>query len=136
MFNNYKSPTLGNNISWITYGIPKRFFKDSKHIEKILKDGLKEDGLHPIDWHVSHFGKNAYTILVPLSESHLSLHTYYEHNCIAFGLYSCLSKDSGMMTYQKTVDKIKPRQHVLFRNSMPLSPDLEGLMDSVKIFKK
>ena len=121
-YKEYVSPNVGNNISWILWGVPKRFYKDSNSLEKLLKDGLKKDGLSPLDCSVHYFGEDAYTMLMPLSESHLSVHTYKEHDCMVFGLYSCLDQNSGMKTYQTTLDKIKPEHHVLFRNDMPLIP--------------
>ena len=116
----YHSPPIGNNLSWIFWGIDKRFFKDSKNLETILRDGLKEDNLNPLDWHVHHFGKDSYTMLIPLKESHLSIHTYKEYDSMAFGLYSCLGPESGIKTYNKCLQEIKPKHHLMIKHVLPI----------------
>ena len=117
----YKSPPIGNNISFIFYGVDKKFFSNPKCLENILRRGLKEDGLTALAWHTIPFGKDAYTMLVPLSESHLAIHTYWEHQSLAFNLYSCLSPSSGMKTYRRALREIKPEKHLLIRYKMPIT---------------
>ena len=121
----YKSPPVGNNISFIFNGLNPGIFYEPKTLEEILKRGLKEDNLHVLDWFTTNFNDGAsycgYTMLVPLSESHLSVHTYREHNSIAFGIYSCLSPSSGMKTYRRALKELKPKNHILFRNIMPVT---------------
>jgi S-adenosylmethionine/arginine decarboxylase-like enzyme len=122
----YKSPPIGNNMSWIFWNFDKELFDNPGKLECILRLGLKEDNLTPLEWYTKMF-PDGYTMLVPLSESHLSVHTYKEYDSIAFGLYSCLGKDSGMKTYQKTLTEIRPKRTVVVRHNMPI--DLHFLND-------
>jgi S-adenosylmethionine/arginine decarboxylase-like enzyme len=127
MTNIYKSPPVGNNLSWIFWGIDKTFYTRSKKLENILREGLKKDQLTPLNWHTHKFGKDGYTMLIPLSESHLSVHTYKEYDSIAFGLYSCLSPSSGTETYRTCLFKVKPKQMLLVEHRVPV--DFNHLSD-------
>ena len=122
MSENYKSPPEGNNMSWVFWHFDPSFFSDPSKLEAILREGLKEDGLTPLEWHTHKFDceGGGYTMLVPLSESHLSIHTYKEYGSIAGGLYSCLGPESGMATYRKMLAKVNPKRTVLVRHEMPV----------------
>ena len=116
----YQSPPIGNNLSWIFWNFNPEFFSNPSKLEAILREGLKKDGLTPLGWHTHNFEGGGYTMLVPLSESHLSVHSYSEYNSLCFGLYSCLGESSGLKTYQYALDQIQPKRHILIRNKMPV----------------
>lgn len=126
----YHSPPVGNNMSWIFWGLHEDYFTNPRKLKSILAQGLREDKLRPLGWHVHKFGSQAYTILVPLSESHLSVHSYREYDCLAFSLYSCLGKDSGYKTYQKCLEKIKPLKHLLIAHPMPIDSTASGDLET------
>ena len=136
----YKSPPIGNSMSWIFWDFDKDLFKNPGKLEQILRWGLEEDGLTPLGWHVHTFKDEdnkevtGYTLLVPLSESHLSVHTYSEYQSIAFGLYSCLGVDSGMKTYERCLTEIQPQRTLLVKHKMPI--DLQYSNDIALTIRK
>ena len=123
----YTSPPIGNNISWIFWNFSPKFFSNPSKLESILREGLKKDGLTPLNWHTHMFKGGGFTMLVPLSESHLSCHSYVEYGSLAFSLYSCLSPISGKYTYQNCLDKVNPKRYLLVQHLMPV--DLHFLGD-------
>lgn len=135
----YRSPPVGNNMSWIFWDFDKDFFKNPGRLECILRIGLREDGLTPLDWYTHTFDDDhgkviGYTMLVPLSESHLSIHTYKEHDSIAFGLYSCLGVDSGIKTYNRCLAEVQPKRTLLIKHKMPV--DIQHIDDLALIVNK
>jgi len=135
----YKSPPIGNSMDWIFWNFDKDLFTNPSKLEHILRTGLKEDGLTPLDWHTHTFNDGCgnpigYTMLVPLSESHASVHTYYEYNSIVFNLYSCLGPKSGIKTYKKCLKIIKPKHYLMTRHIIPVDNMKSNI--TLKINKK
>lgn len=66
-----------------------------------LDDICKTYHFTVVDRVTKQFGSNpfAYTILYLLAESHISVHTYYEHDYVAVDIYTC-SKTTTRDDYQ------------------------------------
>jgi S-adenosylmethionine decarboxylase len=80
---------------WIVdaFGCDPDALRDLDGLRSLTLRILDEVRLHALSegfWHVFP-GEGGVTGLVPLSESHLALHTYPEHRVAAFNLYCCRS---------------------------------------------
>ena len=91
----YNSPITGNEISCVMYGVSDEKLSDTKKLEEELVQALNEDNFDVLG-RVSHkFEPQGYTIAILLAESHVTVHTYPEHNSLYFNLYSCRCKHDG-----------------------------------------
>lgn len=80
---------------WIVdaFGCDPETLRDLSALRTLALRILDEVRLHALSegfWH-RFPGEGGVTGLVPLSESHLALHTYPEHGVAAFNLYCCRS---------------------------------------------
>lgn len=80
---------------WVVdaFGCDPEALRDLPRLRALTLRILSEVRLHALSegfWH-EFPGEGGVTGLVPLSESHLALHTYPEHGVAAFNLYCCRS---------------------------------------------
>jgi len=80
---------------WIidAFGCDSNPLRNLSVLRSLTHSILTEVGLHPLNdgfWHVFP-GEGGVTGLIPLTESHLALHTYPEHGVAALNLYCCRS---------------------------------------------
>ena len=109
----FVSSPIGHEISAVLYGVDRKLLNDANFLKKVIIEGLKKDNfkiLKDIDYK---FLPQGYTLNVLLSESHVAIHTYPEHNSVYFGLYSCKCKGHGKKTYEHFIDKLKPKNVVV-----------------------
>jgi len=104
----YQSPPLGNEISCVMHGIDEGILNNSLELEKNLIEALSEDNFTILEKASHEFSPKGFTLMVLLAESHVSIHTYPEHNSLYFGLYSCRGEGDGKRTFDVFKDKIKP----------------------------
>jgi S-adenosylmethionine decarboxylase len=111
----YKSPPIGHEISCVFSGIENSFLdkKDCGIVEKII-NFLKEDGFGICGKIIKQFNPKGYTIMVLLSESHLAIHTYPEHNSFYFNMYSCRGENDSMNLFKKLKKLLKPKKIIYF----------------------
>ena len=75
------------------YGCDASALRSEQVLRSLLRQVLEEIGLQPLAqgfWY-SFPGEGGVTGMVPLRESHLTVHTYPEHGIAAFNLYCCRS---------------------------------------------
>ena len=68
--------------------------RDENALRRVVGTVIKDLGLKPLDnafWH-KFPGEGGVTGLVPLTESHLTCHTYPEHRVATFNLYCCKTR--------------------------------------------
>jgi S-adenosylmethionine decarboxylase proenzyme len=105
----YKSPPLGNEISCVMHGIDEEILNNSSVLENALLEALNEDKFTILEKASHKFNPKGFTLMVLLAESHVSIHTYPEHNSLYFGLYSCRGKGDGRKTYEIFKNRLKPK---------------------------
>ncbi len=105
----YRSPSLGNEISCVLHGVNQEIINNSAELENALLGALKKDQFTILGKASHNFKPNGFTLMVLLAESHVSIHTYPEHNSIYFGLYSCRGEEDGMQTYEIFKQKVNPQ---------------------------
>ena len=107
------SNSIGHEISAVLHGVDKKLINDANFLKSVVMDGLKKDNFTILKNIDHEFSPQGYTLTVLLSESHVAIHTYPEHNSIYFGLYSCKAKGHGRKTYEYFVKKLKPEEIVV-----------------------
>lgn len=104
----YRSPTTGNEISCVMYGIDEKILENTRGLEEKLLEALNEDKFDVLE-KVSHtFEPQGYTVAVLLAESHVALHTYPEYNSLYFNLYSCRGEHDGQISFDIIKKHLKP----------------------------
>lgn len=66
-------------------------------VEKALYAIVKELGLHPVSASFKQFEPVGVTGFILLEESHISIHTWPEHNFAAFDVFSCNAFDEEVV---------------------------------------
>ncbi|MCD4666725.1 adenosylmethionine decarboxylase [archaeon] len=106
----YKSPPVGNEISCVMHGISDKTLNNPKFLKETLLKALEKDNFTVLGESSHEFQPQGYTMLVLLSESHATIHTYPEYNSLVFHLYSCRSDDDGGNTFKFLKEKLKPKK--------------------------
>lgn len=74
-----------------------RYLTDAVKIETALKDAAAAAGAKLLSVHVHRFsGAGGVTGVALLAESHISVHTWPEHDYAAFDIFMCSSADPGL----------------------------------------
>lgn len=71
------------------YGCSHDSLLDREGIQKNLLEACAASGAGVLDYIDYHFEGSGYTMVVLLSESHASIHTYPEHNACFVDLFTC-----------------------------------------------
>lgn len=71
------------------YGCSNEALLDKESVQKNLLEACKASGAGVLDYIDFHFDGEGYTMVVLLSESHASIHTYPEHNACFVDLFTC-----------------------------------------------
>jgi len=112
----YKSPPVGQEISCVMHGIKKDFLLNNNLFESLLKEALQKDKFNVLNF-VSHsFTPKGYTAVALLSDSHLAIHTYPEHDTVYFNMYSCRGPKDSEKTFNFIKEKLKPVSILFFKN--------------------
>ena len=104
----YKSEEVGQEISCVMEGIDNSLLNDNESLKNILLDSLKKEGFGILDVSCHEFEPQGFTMMVLLSESHLAIHTYPEHNSIYFNMYSCRGPKDSIATFKNFRKALNP----------------------------
>ncbi|MEK6940398.1 MAG: adenosylmethionine decarboxylase [Nanoarchaeota archaeon] len=96
----YESSPVGNEISCVMHGVPKKILLDNNFLEKSLLYALKIDKFTILKVFRHQFKPQGLTILVLLSESHAAIHTYPEHDSLYFSIYTCRGEFDGKNVFE------------------------------------
>jgi len=108
MNKNYRSSPVGNNICCVMHGVSENILNDYLLLKKILIKALEKDNFGVLE-EVSHkFEPVGFSIVVLLSESHASIHTYPEYNSLVFNLYSCRCSGDGKKVVKFLKEGLNP----------------------------
>ena len=96
----YKSPPVGHEITCVFIIEDKPLLDNADgRLKKILGDALKSDKFNILGWVEHQFKPEGYSGVALLEESHADVHTYPEHNSIAFNMYSCRGENDCKKTF-------------------------------------
>lgn len=108
MEDNYIVSPIGNEIASVMFGIDSSVLNDGRWLRQLLKDSLKQDNFTILGESYHQFKPQGYSIILLLSESHVSIHTFPEFNSLHFYLYTCRKPNDGRKTFEYFKNKLNP----------------------------
>ena len=92
---------------------------DADRLSEVMKEAAVASGAHLLSWKDHRFEGNGYSMVLLLSESHASVHTYPEHKACFVDLFTCGQKCSAEKFDMVLREYLKPKQiesRILIRN--------------------
>lgn len=80
---------MGRHLLLEVYGVKYDLLNDGETIETTMKRGIERAGMTILNIFHHSFQPQGITIVIALSESHVSCHTWPEEGCIAIDVYTC-----------------------------------------------
>ena len=115
--------TFGRHVAMDAWGVDYHLLNDVTQLERHLVTAAEKCGATVLSVQSKKFEPQGATVLVLLSESHLSIHTYPEKGFAALDCYTCGYTVDPMLAIQYLVDVLKPTQafpKVLRRGDGPI----------------
>lgn len=105
--------TFGQHIIVDLWGVDFSLLNDIHFLEHHLVSAADDSGAHVLNVSTKKFQPYGVTVLVLLSESHLSIHTYPEKNFAAIDCYTCGTTVEPQIAIDYIVNILKPeRMHI------------------------
>jgi S-adenosylmethionine decarboxylase len=80
---------MGNHLLLEVYNVDFSLLNDATTLEAIMLKGIKRAKMTVLNVFQHCFYPQGCTIVIALSESHVSCHTWPENGCIAIDVYTC-----------------------------------------------
>lgn len=80
---------MGKHLLIEVYNVDYNLLNDSTSLCEIMRRGINRAGMTILNVFEHCFLPHGCTIVIALSESHVSCHTWPENNCIAIDVYTC-----------------------------------------------
>jgi S-adenosylmethionine decarboxylase len=122
--------TFGRHVAMDAWGVDFDLLNDARLLEKYIKVAAEKCGATVLSSQTQAFEPQGATVLVLLSESHLSIHTYPEKGFAALDCYTCGHEVDPMVAIRYMMDVLKPThafEKVMRRGDGPIEvtqPDL------------
>ena len=84
-----KQFSMGNHLLLEVYDVEHNLLNDSVALQEVMERGIKRAGMTILNIFQHCFHPQGVTIVIALSESHVSCHTWPEEGCIAIDVYTC-----------------------------------------------
>ncbi|MEW9701928.1 adenosylmethionine decarboxylase [Paenibacillus sp. SI8] len=117
-----KYSTYGRHIALDVWGVDHAILDDIDFLRLILVKAAKESGAQVLSVSYKKFEPSGCTILVLLSESHLSIHTYPDEDFAAIDCYTCGKDVDPSLAIDYLLDILKPEK--MYRKTL-----IRGLHD-------
>ncbi len=90
---------------------------DTKEVVRAMEGVIKKLKLNIIKKAEYHFAPYGFTLVYLLKESHFSVHTWPEHNCLCVDLFNCtpLTKKQTQIVLEVFLEYLKPGRHHIER---------------------
>jgi S-adenosylmethionine decarboxylase len=92
------------------WGIDFQLLNDVNQLEQQMKKAAEACGATVLSSQAQQFDPQGATVLVLLSESHLSIHTYPEKGFAALDCYTCGHTVDPMVAIEYMLDVLRPSQ--------------------------
>ena len=105
-------------------GCKLELLKEGKSGKAVLAQAVKFSALNCVLIRYHQFDPCGYTAAALLTESHITLHTWPEHNSVQIDIFTCGSHEKAKLAYQKLKDLFCPQhvaEQILFRNLKTIS---------------
>jgi S-adenosylmethionine decarboxylase len=80
---------MGKHLLLEVYNVDFNLLNDGIAIQAIMENGINRAGMTILNIYQYCFIPQGCTIVIALSESHVSCHTWPENGCIAIDVYTC-----------------------------------------------
>jgi S-adenosylmethionine decarboxylase len=80
---------MGKHLLLEVYNVDFNLLNDSISLQEVMKRGINLAGMSILNIFSHSFDPQGCTIVIALSESHVSCHTWPENGCIAIDVYTC-----------------------------------------------
>ncbi len=80
---------MGTHILIEVYDVKFNLLNDAKSLEEVMVRGISRAKMEILNIFKHSFTPHGITIVIALSESHVSCHTWPEEGCIAIDVYTC-----------------------------------------------
>ena len=84
---------MGNHVILEVYDVDFELLNNLDSLLEIVENSIRSIDMTILNTYTHKFSPQGLTILICLAESHVSLHTFPEHNCVSFDAYSCGKND-------------------------------------------
>jgi S-adenosylmethionine decarboxylase proenzyme len=81
--------SMGNHLLLEVYGVDFDLLNDGNSLQEVMERGINRAGMTILNIFQHCFIPQGCTIVIALSESHVSCHTWPERGCIAIDVYTC-----------------------------------------------
>lgn len=127
--------TFGRHVAMDAWGVPFDLLNDAEKLEKYMVKAAESCGATVLSVQAQKFDPQGVTVLVMLSESHLSIHTYPEKGFAALDCYTCGHTVDPRIAIDYMVRFLRPSQtftKVLKRGDGPVVDLVQPMLDSEK----
>ncbi len=80
---------MGKHLLLEVYNVDFNLLNDISSLQKVMERGINRAGMTILNIFSHSFDPQGCTIVIALSESHVSCHTWPENGCIAIDVYTC-----------------------------------------------
>jgi S-adenosylmethionine decarboxylase len=80
---------MGKHLLLEVYDVDFNILNDGVSLQNVMENGVKQAEMTILNTFQHCFYPQGVTIVIALSESHLSCHTWPEKGCIAIDVYTC-----------------------------------------------
>jgi len=102
--------TFGRHVAVDTWGVDFDLLNDADFLESQLVEAAEACGATVLSVQSKQFEPQGATVLVLLSESHLSIHTYPERRFAAIDCYTCGETVDPQLAIDYLVSVLKPEK--------------------------
>jgi S-adenosylmethionine decarboxylase len=102
--------TFGRHVAVDAWGVDFSLLNDCKKLEDILVKGAEVCGATVLSVQSQQFEPQGATVLVMLSESHISIHTYPEKGFAALDCYTCGETVDPQEAINYVLDFLQPKR--------------------------
>lgn len=102
--------TFGRHIAVDTWGVQFDLLNDAEFLKQQLVEAAEVCGATVLGVQAKQFSPQGATVLVLLSESHLSIHTYPERGFAALDCYTCGETVDPQIAIDYLLSVLKPKR--------------------------
>lgn len=102
--------TFGRHVAIDTWGVDFDLLNNAEWLQQQMVEAAESCGATVLSVQAKQFDPQGATVLVLLSESHLSIHTYPERNFAAIDCYTCGDTVDPQVAIEYLVNVLKPEK--------------------------
>ncbi len=102
--------TFGRHVAVDTWGVDFDKLNDAEWLQSHMIEAAEASGATVLSVQAKQFDPQGATVLVLLSESHLSIHTYPEKGFAAIDCYTCGETVDPQLAIDYLVDVLRPER--------------------------